>query len=95
MSEKMTCPGCDSHTSSVFTAYCNGESCPYCDLPHEAFKMINDARKNSVSKQIIVEYTESKRKAVELEKENRLLKAKLSSIEIEVSRDLSDYVSPW
>jgi hypothetical protein len=32
LSDKMTCPGCQSHSSSVATAYKNGQPCPSCDL---------------------------------------------------------------
>lgn len=32
MADKMTCPGCDSHTSGVLTAFGQGEPCPHCGL---------------------------------------------------------------
>lgn len=36
MADKMTCPGCDSHTSAVLRAYDSGEPCPSCGLSYEA-----------------------------------------------------------
>lgn len=30
MSNKMTCPGCKSHTSAVMMAAREGDACPYC-----------------------------------------------------------------
>lgn len=44
MSDKMTCPGCDAHTSAVYTAYGDGEPCPYCGLSHEAAYELIDIR---------------------------------------------------
>lgn len=32
MADKMTCPGCDAHLSSILRAYDDGEPCPNCGL---------------------------------------------------------------
>ena len=32
MADKMTCPGCGSHTSAILRAFDEGESCPTCGL---------------------------------------------------------------
>jgi len=36
VSNKMTCLGCQAHTSAVLTAYEDGNPCPYCKLSAEA-----------------------------------------------------------
>ena len=41
MSEKMTCPGCNSHTSGVLFAVREGRRCPYCGLSPAAILEVN------------------------------------------------------
>jgi hypothetical protein len=42
---KMTCPGCDAHTSAVGIAYRDGDPCPYCGLPaEETLQRVKTAR---------------------------------------------------
>lgn len=41
MSDKMTCPGCDAHTSSVLGAVERGEPCPYCGLSAETIERVH------------------------------------------------------
>lgn len=36
MSDKMTCPGCEAHLSSVLRAYNDGLPCPNCGLSYTA-----------------------------------------------------------
>lgn len=55
MSDKMTCPGCGSHTSSVWHAYIDGESMPCCGLSNGAIAeliTIRDSRANDSIKAI-------------------------------------------
>lgn len=42
MSDKMTCPGCDSHTSGVLRAFGTGEPCPYCGLSHATMSELDE-----------------------------------------------------
>lgn len=44
MSDKMTCPGCGSHTSSVYSAYADGEDCPICGLSYAASSELIEIR---------------------------------------------------
>lgn len=44
MSDKMTCPGCDAHTSSVLGAVKRGEPCPYCGLSAETIERVRAAQ---------------------------------------------------
>lgn len=62
MSDKMTCPGCDSHTSSVLQAFGNDEPCPHCGLSYgtaaelaEKHRTVRLSRANDAVKQIAEE----------------------------------------
>lgn len=44
MAEKMTCVGCDSHTSSVWAAVRSGEPCPYCGLAASTIEAVNEVK---------------------------------------------------
>lgn len=44
MGNRATCPGCDSHTSSVWAALRDGEPCPYCGLSADAIVAVTAAR---------------------------------------------------
>lgn len=45
MSDKMTCPGCDAHLSSVLRAYNDGEPCPNCGLSYTSTAELLDRRR--------------------------------------------------
>lgn len=45
MSDKMTCPGCDAHTSDVYRAHADGEPCPYCGLSYAASAELDEKRR--------------------------------------------------
>lgn len=44
MADKMTCPGCDSHSSSVLADFERGDRCRFCGLSAEAAQEIMDIR---------------------------------------------------
>lgn len=46
MSEKMTCPGCDAHSSSVRGAVVRNEQCPFCGLSAAAILERQGVRKS-------------------------------------------------
>ena len=95
MSEKMTCPGCDSHTSAVLNAYESDGECPYCGLSAEAMYMVTKAKERHASDELITKYTESQKENRRLVKENAMMRLKLNSIEQAVSRKLEDFGSAW
>lgn len=45
MGDKMTCPGCDAHTSSVYTAYWDEKPCPHCGLSYGAMAELDEKRR--------------------------------------------------
>lgn len=59
MSDKMTCPGCDSHASAVLRAFEDCEPCPYCGLSwstaaelEEKHRTVRQSRANEEMKAI-------------------------------------------
>lgn len=52
MSEKMTCPGCGSHSSTILTAFTDGRSCPQCGLSASAALEIQDIRQERADRQL-------------------------------------------
>lgn len=86
MSEKMTCPGCDSHTSSVLRAYEDGQDCPLCGLSYQAADEIltlRDKKANADLKSRVTQLLKEKSKAEEQarlwERKYRLLKSDLET----------------
>lgn len=45
MADKMTCPGCDAHTSSVYDAYWDEKPCPHCGLSYGAMAELDEKRR--------------------------------------------------
>jgi hypothetical protein len=58
MSEKMTCPGCQSHTSDVRRAYDEDEPCPHCALPASATDQVLAARRKAADADLTARYEE-------------------------------------
>lgn len=44
MSDKTTCPGCNSRTSAIRQAVQDGEPCPYCGLPADVIWQVEGVR---------------------------------------------------
>jgi hypothetical protein len=80
VSEKMTCPACDSHTSSVLAAYREGGPCPVCGLSAAAgaeILRIQDVRADEALK---AELAEALKRADRAESERDKLARKLDRV---------------
>lgn len=86
VSDKMTCPGCDAHTSGVLGAFKDGEPCPYCQLPATATEEILDARKRAADADLTKRYEELVKRNAQLETERNLLRAALNQVTAAVQR---------
>lgn len=73
MSEKMTCPACTSHTSSVLSAYREGEPCPYCGLTVDATQQILTIQRSKASEDVKRMAQEAVERAARAEAEVRRL----------------------
>jgi hypothetical protein len=58
VSEKMTCPGCKSHTSDVLRAYNDDEPCPHCGLPASATSQVLFAQRKAADADLTARYEE-------------------------------------
>ena len=58
MSQKMTCPACNAHLSSVYQAFENGEPCPNCGLSHEAAQEVLSAKARNADETLRARLTE-------------------------------------
>lgn len=53
MSEKMTCPACEAHLSSILRAFEEGRPCPECGLPSSAAVAVSRARRHHIEEAIL------------------------------------------
>lgn len=67
MSDKMTCPGCDSYTSGVLADFTNEEECRYCGLPHEAAAAILSVRRTAADADLKARYEDAITRATRAE----------------------------
>lgn len=80
MSEKLTCPGCDAHTSSVLAAFHDGAPCPYCGLSASAAAEIDGVRSSRANKEVADRLVDALKRADKAEAEARSYRAKLDRI---------------
>lgn len=98
MSDKMGCPGCGSHSSSILAAYEEGGPCPYCGLSAEAITQVIKARENHANEELIEKYTEAVARAELAERKVGFLEGKLERIGLLVKEkpyNEKTYRGPW
>lgn len=81
MADKMFCPGCDSYTSGVLSAYRDGRSCPVCGLSHEATEQILAARAKHADEVVTEQLADALKQVDKLNDENRTLRYRLKAVE--------------
>lgn len=52
MVDKMTCPGCGAHTSTVLARVREGEPCPNCGLSAEAIIEVTQVRQRAADEEL-------------------------------------------
>lgn len=57
MSDRMTCPGCNVHTSSVLNAFENDRPCPHCGLSVEATAELLEVREKVANDELKTKLT--------------------------------------
>lgn len=77
---KRSCPGCEAWTSSVGLAFRQGEPCPYCGLPAEAARLIDEAQERNVSAKLTQRLIEAEKRAAKAEGAAAELRSLLASI---------------
>ena len=80
MADKMECPGCEAHSSTVRASYASGEGCPFCGLSSSAMAEIFAIRRWRASKALEDALTTAIKARDQAEAENRKLKDKIERI---------------
>lgn len=85
MSQKMTCPACTSHTSSILQAVNDGQPCPHCGLSAAAIieiESIAERRGDEALKaqlaEALVSADRARTRVAELERINRNVRSALA-----------------
>jgi transcriptional regulator NrdR family protein len=76
----MTCPGCDSTTSSVLAAVERGEGCPYCGLSAETIERMQNVWERFGETVLTEQLAAALKRAEVAEREADGLRAKLRRI---------------
>jgi biotin synthase-like enzyme len=90
VSNKTECPACGSYTSSIYDAFECDDNCPYCGLPAEAAKAINEARERGADKQLVERALAAEKRAAEMETELRRLRWRMSRLKDLINADLDE-----
>lgn len=80
MADKMTCPACDAHLSSVLQAFREGDPCPVCGLPADAASAVLAAQKRGADVELVERLTKAEQRAGKAEAEAMRLREKLQRI---------------
>jgi hypothetical protein len=89
MSDKMTCPGCNSYTSSILLAFEDERPCPHCGLSAEATtellavreKVANDELKAKLTAALL-RADKAERRVYRLEDALREIKGNLEGLDV-------------
>jgi hypothetical protein len=63
MSNKETCPACESMTSNIASAFRRGEPCPYCGLPADSAAAVIAAQERGADALLVRQAAEAERRA--------------------------------
>lgn len=80
MSEQMTCPACDSTTSSVLDAVRRGDPCPHCGLSAQAIGEFEQARVRGADESLVERAAKAERRAEQAETRARDAESALRQI---------------
>ncbi|MFI8872461.1 hypothetical protein [Streptomyces sp. NPDC055243] len=94
MSDKMTCFGCDSHTSSVLQAFQEGGPCPYCGLSAETMLEIRSVRRAQADEALKAKCEETLKELGQTRADLRRANARLAYMESLVSDAATRLATP-
>ena len=93
MSDKMTCPACDSYTSSVRMAFESGNDCPHCGLSADAAIQIEQAAKRGADADLIARVAVVEREAADLRKRLRVAEWRLQKAQDALTDQPDEWVT--
>lgn len=90
MSDRMTCPGCNTHTSSVLNAFENDRPCPHCGLSVEATAELLEVREAVANAELktkltaaLVRADKAEKRVYRLEDALREIKGNLEGLDVD------------
>jgi len=89
VSEKMSCPGCGTHTSDVLRAFQEGQACPNCGLSASAADEVLAVRRAQADERVKAAGEQALVRAGRAESANRVLRYRLDRIKEEVGLALA------
>ena len=95
MSDKMTCPGCDSRTSSVLRAFEEGHPCPSCGLSADAAGEILRIQRARADEGLKRELAEAVKARAVAERKARSAEYKLGELRRQVAEILDAQDPEW
>lgn len=95
MSNKTSCPACDSHTSGIWEAFNCGLPCPVCGLAAEVYLKIEMIRRSHASDEAKAEAESALKRAGTAEAELSRVRRKLAALTELVQRPLAEFDSEW
>jgi uncharacterized coiled-coil protein SlyX len=84
MADKMSCPACDARTSSVLTAFEDGNPCPHCELPWIGAQLVLEARRRGADEDLVTRLAELETKLAAAEAEGAKMRRQLDHIRQEL-----------
>lgn len=97
MSDKMTCPGCEAHSSTVLNRFRNGDPCSFCGLSAEAALEIMEVREKRADAELKARLVDALKRADKAEDQVRRLRNLLTSV-IDQAQEAAkemDNPEPW
>ena len=94
MSDKMTCPGCDSHTSGVLAAFNDGEPCPYCGLSAETTLELRAVRRSHADEALKTKCEQLLKERDEAQRELQWAKQRLERLTNTLGESVRQLESP-
>lgn len=80
MSEKDECPVCESYTSSVWSAFRDGEGCPHCGASAELVAQVATARQRHADENLVNQLKTLGLRVETLQRENGRLRAQIRRV---------------
>lgn len=97
MSERMTCPGCDAHSSTVLNRFRDGAPCKFCGLSAEAALEIIAVHEKRADAELKAQLVEALKRADKAEDQARRLRVHLNNL-LSTARSVSEEMDdpqPW
>lgn len=97
MADKMTCPGCGSHTSTILSRFNEGQGCDVCGLSSAAMAEIITVQERRADAELKAKLEDALKRADKAEDQARRLRNHLDSL-ISMAKSVAEQMDdprPW